>query len=73
MKQHNRPTLTSPHLPIVLAIGCADPLLTRVQTAGRAFSSVLGCDLASAHQFVTDLRPSVIVVTASPFSRVTVR
>ena len=67
MKQQNRPTLTSPHLPIVLAIGCPDPLLARVMAAGRAFSSILGCDLASAHQFVTDLRPCVIVVTASLF------
>ena len=67
MTQHTRPTLTSPHLPIVLAIGCADPLLQRVKEAGRAFSSILGCDLASAHQFVTDLRPCVLVVTASLF------
>ena len=67
MTQHTRPTLTSPHLPIVLAIGFADPLLQRVKEAGRAFSSILGCDLASAHQFVTDLRPCVLVVTASLF------
>ena len=67
MTLHTRPTLTSPHLPIVLAIGCADPLLQRVKEAGRAFSSILGCDLASAHQFVTDLRPCVLVVTSSLF------
>lgn len=67
MTQHTRPTLTSPHLPIVLAIGCADPLLQRMKEAGRAFSSILGCDLASTHQFVSDLRPCVLVVTASLF------
>lgn len=67
MTQHTRPTLTSPHLPIVLAIGCADPLLQRVKEAGRVFSSILGCDLASAHQFVSDLRPCVLVVTAPLF------
>lgn len=67
MTQHTRPTLTSPHLPIVLAIGCPDPLLQRVKEAGRAFSSILGCDLASAHQFVNDLRPCVLVVTSSLF------
>lgn len=67
MTQHTRPTLTSPHLPIVLTIGCSDPLLQRVKEAGRAFSSILGCELASAHQFVTDLRPCVLVVTASLF------
>ena len=38
-----------------------------MKTAGRAFSSTLGCDLASAHQFVVDLRPCVLVVTASLF------
>ncbi|MEO5728109.1 MAG: hypothetical protein ABI134_02540 [Byssovorax sp.] len=67
MTQHTRPTLTSPHLPIVLAIGCPDPLLQRMKDAGRAFSSILGCDLASAHQFVADLRPCVLVVTSSLF------
>ena len=67
MTQHTRLTLTSPHLPIVLAIGCSDPLLQRVKEAGRAFSSILGCELASAHQFVTDLRPCVLVVTAPLF------
>lgn len=67
MTEHTRPTLTSPHMPIVLAIGCADALLTRVEAAGRAFSSILGCDLASAHQRVADLRPWVLVVTASLF------
>jgi hypothetical protein len=67
MTQHTRPTLTLPHMPIVLAIGCAEPLLTLVKAAGRGFSSTLGCDLASAHQFVADLRPCVLVVTASLF------
>src|SRR5438128_19285 len=67
MTEHTRPTLTSPHMPIVLAVGCAPALLARVETAARGFSSILGCDLASAHQFTADLRPCVLVVTASLF------
>jgi len=65
--EHTRPTLTSPHMPIVLAVGCAPALLARLETAGRAFSSILACDLASAPQFAANLRPCVLVVTASLF------
>lgn len=65
--EHTRPTLTSPHMPIVLAVGCAPALLARLETAGHAFSSILACDLASAPQFAANLRPCVLVVTASLF------
>ena len=67
MTEHTRPTLTSPHLPIVLAVGCAPALIARVEAAARAFSSILACDLASAQQLAADARPCVIVVTASLF------
>lgn len=68
MTEHTRPTLTSPHMPIVLAVGCAPALFALVEAAGRAFSSILACDLGSAHQFAADLRPCVLVVTASLFA-----
>ena len=29
LTEHTRPTLTSPHMPIVLAVGCAPALLAR--------------------------------------------
>ncbi|MEP7120614.1 MAG: hypothetical protein ABJE95_06885 [Byssovorax sp.] len=67
MTEHTRPTLTSPHLPIVLAVGCAPALLARVEAAAKAFSSILSCDLTSAHQLVADVRPCVLVVSASLF------
>jgi hypothetical protein len=67
MTEHTRPTLTSPHMPIVLAVGCAPALAARVEAAGRGFSSILACDLASAPQLAADLRPCVLVVTASLF------
>jgi hypothetical protein len=67
MTEHTRPTLTSPHLPIVLAVGCAPALVARVEAAARAFSSILACDLASAPQLTADARPCVLVVTASLF------
>jgi hypothetical protein len=54
-------------MPIVLAVGCAPTILARVEAAGRAFSSILACDLASANQLAVDVRPCVIVVTASLF------
>ena len=67
MTEHTRPTLTSPHLPIVLAVGCAPALIARLEAAARAFSSILACDLASAQQLAANARPCVIVVTASLF------
>lgn len=67
MTEHTRPTLTSPHLPIVLAVGCAPALIARLEAAARGFSSILACDLASAHQLAANARPCVIVVTASLF------
>ena len=67
MTEHTRPTLTSPHLPIVLAVGCAPALIARVEAAARAFSSILACDLASAPRIAADVRPCVLVVTASLF------
>jgi hypothetical protein len=67
MTEHTRPTLTSPHMPIVLAVGCSGSLLARVKAAGRAFSSILECDLVSAPQYAVDLRPCALVVTASLF------
>ncbi len=67
MTEHTRPTLTSPHMPIVLAVGCAPALLARIEAAGRAFSSSIGCNLAMVPQYVADLRPCVLVVTTSLF------
>jgi hypothetical protein len=67
MTEHTRPTLTSPHMPIVLTVGCSEALLARVKAAGRAFSSIVECDLASAPQHMVDLRPCVLLVTASLF------
>jgi hypothetical protein len=67
MTEHTRPTLTSPHMPIVLAVGCAPALLASVEAAARAFSSILACDLGQAPQYVADLRPCVVVVAASLF------
>lgn len=67
MTEHTRPTLTLPHMPIVLAVGCAPALLASVKAAARAFSSILACDLEQAPQHVADLRPCVLVVAASLF------
>lgn len=67
MTEHTRPTLTSPHMPIVLAVGCASALLARVEAAARAFSSIVAYDLEQGPQFVAELRPCVLVVAASLF------
>lgn len=42
MMQHTRPTLTSQHLPNVLAIGCANARSTRGSASGHPLTFTLG-------------------------------
>ena len=65
--EHTRPTLTSPHMPIVLAVGCASAVLASVEAAARAFSCIVACDLELAAEYVAELRPCVLVVAAPLF------
>src|SRR4051812_37204819 len=67
MTEHTRPTLTSPHMPIVLAVGCAPALRARLAATASAFSSFLACELGQAPAYMTDLRPYVLVVGSSVF------
>jgi hypothetical protein len=68
MTAHTRPTLTSPHMPVVLALGCSGDLLERIRASASPFSAVTACDLAGAWEMIESCAPLVIIVTGSLFA-----